>query len=92
MSAPLKIFFDRFTDLTENLKPHGKALAGKPVWLIATGTEAELPEGFEVPFRRTAEYFAMRYCGGFYLHTGTDVALRRRGETACTAWGASVLA
>jgi multimeric flavodoxin WrbA len=92
MSASLKIFFDRLTDLTENLKPHGKALAGKPVWLIATGTEAELPEGFEVPFRRAAEYFGMHYRGGFYLHTGNDAGLRRRGETECAAWSANVLA
>jgi multimeric flavodoxin WrbA len=31
MSAPLKIFFDRLTDMTENLKALGKQLAGKPV-------------------------------------------------------------
>ena len=31
MSAPLKIFFDRLTDMTENLKALGKSLAGKPV-------------------------------------------------------------
>ena len=30
MSAPLKFFFDRLTDLTENLKPIGKTLAGNP--------------------------------------------------------------
>ncbi|HYS44967.1 MAG TPA: NAD(P)H-dependent oxidoreductase, partial [Rhizomicrobium sp.] len=61
MSAPLKIFFDRLTDLTENLKIRGKALAGKSVWVIATGTETELPEGFEIPFARTAAYFGMTY-------------------------------
>jgi len=67
MSAPLKIFFDRLDDLTENLKAQGKALAGKSVWVIATGTETALPEGFEVPFARTAEYFAMVYRGAVYL-------------------------
>ena len=56
MSAPLKFFFDRLTDLTETLKPQGRALAGKDVWLIAAGTEEMLPEGFKIPFARTAEY------------------------------------
>ena len=37
MSAPLKIFFDRLTDMTENLKALGKNLSGKAVWVIATG-------------------------------------------------------
>jgi NAD(P)H-dependent FMN reductase len=41
MSAPLNIFFDRLTDLTENRKAQGKLLAGKSVrriisaWSIA---------------------------------------------------------
>jgi multimeric flavodoxin WrbA len=92
MSAPLKIFFDRLTDLTENLKPHGKALAGKPVWVIATGTEPVLPEGFEVPFARTAEYFDMHYRGTFYLHTGEEAGMREADEAALERFGAKVVA
>jgi multimeric flavodoxin WrbA len=92
MSAPLKIFFDRLTDLTENLKPTGKALRGKPVWLVAVGTDPELPEGFEVPFRRTAEYFGMVYRGAVYWHTGRDAALSRAGAQALAAFGLRVLA
>jgi multimeric flavodoxin WrbA len=90
MSAPLKIFFDRLTDLTENLKAKGKALAGKPVWVIATGTETELPEGFEIPFARTADYFGMTYRGAAYLYTGTDAALRAPGEMALAKFGEEV--
>ena len=91
MSAPLKIFFDRLTDLTENLKAKGKALAGKPVWVIATGTEAELPEGFEIPFARTADYFGMTYRGAAYLYTGTDASLRAAGEMALAKFGTDIL-
>jgi hypothetical protein len=90
MSAPLKFFFDRLTDLTENLKPIGKTLAGKSVWLIAAGTDPELPEGFEVPFRRTAEYFDMAWRGGIYLHTGEDNTLRTSQETALEDFGAAI--
>ena len=90
MSAPLKIFFDRLTDLTENLKAKGKALAGKPVWVIATGTEAQLPEGFEVPFARTAAYFGMTYRGAAYLYNGTDTTLRATSEGALKAFAAKL--
>ena len=90
MSAPLKIFFDRLTDLTENLKAQGKALTGKSIWMIATGTEAELPEGFEIPFARTADYFGMRYRGCVYLYTGQDATLRATGETALAKFGEEI--
>ena len=85
-----EVLFDRLTDLTENLKPTGKALAGKSVWLIATGTDPELPEGFEVPFRRTSEYFGMQYRGGAYLHTWGDAALRAAHEAALAVFGAAI--
>ena len=51
-------------------------MAGKDVWLIASGTEIALPDGFEVPFSRTAQYFDSGYRGAGYLYTGdsTDAA------------------
>ena len=91
MSAPMKIFFDRLTDMTENLKSVGKQLAGKSVWVIATGTETVLPEGFEVPFARTAGYFGMTYRGSAYLYTGTDRTRRADTEVALVRFGASVI-
>jgi len=91
MSAPLKIFFDRLTDMTENWKALGKSLRDKPVWMIATGTETVLPEGFEVPFARTAGYFGMRYRGCAYLYTGTDRARRADGEIALVRFGETII-
>lgn len=91
MSAPLKIFFDRLTDMTENLKALGKSLAGKPVWVIATGSENELPEGFEVPFARTAEYFGMTYRGCAYLHTGENMSRRADTERALVQFGEKIV-
>jgi multimeric flavodoxin WrbA len=92
MSAPMKIFFDRMSDLTENRKAQGKALAGKSAWMIATGTDLELPEGFEVPFARTATYLSMRYRGSAYLYTGKDKDRRTHDEQALTRFGTSVVA
>jgi multimeric flavodoxin WrbA len=92
MSAPLKIFFDRLSDLTENRKAQGKALKGKSVWMMATGTETELPHGFEVPFARTADYFGTTYRGGAYLYTGADSTRRAADEEALKRFGAFIVA
>lgn len=67
MSSNLKIFFDRLTDLLSTYKPIGKSLKGKKTYLISTGTDSELPEGFETPFRLTSVYFDMEFVKSFYL-------------------------
>jgi multimeric flavodoxin WrbA len=76
MSGPLKVFFDRFSDLVRIRKPEGRQMAGKKVWLLANGTDTELPEGFEVPFQSTCRYLDMEYKGACYLYAGKDEALR----------------
>ncbi|HZC15869.1 MAG TPA: NAD(P)H-dependent oxidoreductase [Caulobacteraceae bacterium] len=69
MSGVMKRFFDRLTDLVrEPNKTLGRALAGRTVWLVATGTDPELPAGFELPFRLTAGYFGMAFGGTCYRH------------------------
>jgi hypothetical protein len=60
--GPLAIY-----DLLSTHKPIGKSLKGKSTFLISTGTDPELPEGFEIPFKLTSEYFEMRYQKAFYL-------------------------
>jgi NAD(P)H-dependent FMN reductase len=67
MSGLLKTFFDRLTDLTTSHKPLGRQLRGKHLLLLATGTDATLPLGFEEPFRRTAHYFDMSFGGSLYF-------------------------
>lgn len=69
MSAPMKLFFDRLTDilLDRASRPLGRALAGTSVWLVATGSDPELPMGFEEPFRRTADYFGMFWREACYI-------------------------
>jgi multimeric flavodoxin WrbA len=64
MSGLMKVFFDRFTELLSTHKPLGKALKGKKIYLISTGSESELPPGFETPFKLTSEYFEMNYIKG----------------------------
>lgn len=91
MSAELKVFFDRLSDLLTIAKEKGRRLAGKDVWLIASGTEDMLPDGFEVPFVSTAGYFDMCYRGAGYLYTGNDALKRLSSEIALARFGRDIL-
>ncbi len=66
MSGHMKVFFDRLTQLITTRKDLGYQLKGKTCELVATGSDAQLPAGFEIPFHRTAEYLGMIYEGGTY--------------------------
>lgn len=69
MSTPMKTLFDRFSDLlnANRLKPKGKALKGRESYLISTGSDRELPDGYTVPFARTSQYFDIIYRGQCYI-------------------------
>jgi hypothetical protein len=71
MAGPMKTFFDRMTDLIVDPKNRetGRALAGRSVWLLATGTDDGMPPGFHEPFARTAEYFGMLWRGAVYCRS-----------------------
>jgi multimeric flavodoxin WrbA len=66
MSGLMKTLFDRFTELLSTYKQVGKSLKGKKTYLISVGSDQELPDGFEVPFKLTSEYFGMNYQRSFY--------------------------
>jgi multimeric flavodoxin WrbA len=91
MSAIMKAFFDRLSDLVTIEKQKGRALAGKTIWLIATGTDPTLPEGFEVPFLRTCTYFDWIYRGACYLYANDDQKLRHDTEENLREFGDMIL-
>ncbi len=66
MSASLKNFFDRLSDLLSIHKNIGRSLKGKSTFLISTGSAPEMPPNFEDPFRLTSEYFEMQFKGSKY--------------------------
>ncbi|MCB2114428.1 MAG: flavodoxin family protein [Parvularculaceae bacterium] len=70
MSAQMKLFFDRLTDLTETRKAWGKSLAGKSMFVIASGQSRAPDPSFEPPFSQTAAYFGMNYAGMLYGANG----------------------
>ncbi|MFC6999090.1 flavodoxin family protein [Rufibacter roseus] len=69
MSGLMKTFFDRLTDLVTVQKSKGRQLKNKTLFLLAVGADAELPDGFEVPFKLTAKYLDMTYGGSLYAST-----------------------
>ena len=91
MSTPMKVFFDRFSDLLKAHKGIGKGLSGKATWLLSSGTEPCLPEGFEVPFSRTSDYFDMQYKGSFYFHVTQDSILDSPTKERAIDFGKRIL-
>lgn len=75
MSGLLKNLFDRLSDLLTPSEKHlGRALAGRCVYALSTGTDDLAPPGFDVPFARTATYFAMSWGGICYVRSqGTQL-------------------
>ena len=81
MSGVMKTFFDRITDLVTYQKIVGRNLEGKSVLLVAVGSDPELPPGFEIPFRLTAEYLNMEYKGNIYFSSNSrEILLEKRTE------------
>ncbi|NOX93867.1 MAG: NAD(P)H-dependent oxidoreductase [Alphaproteobacteria bacterium] len=75
MSAPMKTFFDRLTDLTESHKELGRQLAGKTVFVISTSSGPTAPVSFEQPFSETARYFKMHWGGMLHAVLTDDCQL-----------------
>lgn len=76
MSAWMKIFLDRLSDLLSIRKDLGRALADRRLFVIASSTTEEPPEGFEIPFRLTAEYLDMRWGGFLHAYFENEGVLR----------------
>ncbi len=69
MSAQLKTFFDRFTDLITIRKDLGRKLKGKKCFVICCGSSVDMPPGFSEPFRATCDYMDMEYQDAYYIST-----------------------
>lgn len=72
MSATMKIFLDRITDLLEIKKDLGRKLRGKKLFVIASLGTVLLPRGFEDAFQQTSEYLGMEYKGCSFIHNGNS--------------------
>lgn len=79
MSAIMKIFIDRLTDLLTIRKDLGRKLAKKRVYVLASYGGSSV-EGFEYVFRHTCGYMDMTYGGCFFYYSGDDTVLRQGND------------
>lgn len=63
MSAQMKAFLDRWSDLVTVRKDLGRALAGRRLCVVVSSRSRDLPDGFSVPFELTARYFELQWEG-----------------------------
>lgn len=66
MSAQMKLFFDRLSDLLTIEKALGKSLNGKSCSIMATGNDDKAPDCFIEPLKLSAKYFGINYTGILY--------------------------
>ncbi len=66
MSAIMKTFFDRFSDLLRVHKDLGRKLRGKSMAVLSCGHSNDLVDGFDMPFMNSANYLGMNYEGNCY--------------------------
>ena len=68
MSAQMKTFFDRISDMLQgDNKMYGRQLKGKSMAVVSCGSDDIIFEGFDMPFRQSANYLNMKYIG--HVHT-----------------------
>ena len=66
MSAQMKVFFDRLSDLLHVKKELGRQLRGKTTAIISTGASPQPERSFEEVFTNSFDYLAMNYKGMLY--------------------------
>jgi multimeric flavodoxin WrbA len=76
MSAIMKTFIDRWSDLLAIRKDLGKKLKDKSLYVI-TSYGTTIPRGFEEAFAQTCEYMNMRYKSCYYYYSGDNPELRK---------------
>jgi len=91
MSATMKRFVDRLSDLVTIRKPLGRALAGRHLFVATTSTDPELPAGFEQTFRSTAEYLDMTWGGCLHICFEQDLKLPPDAASAARRFGRDAL-
>jgi multimeric flavodoxin WrbA len=76
MSASIKRFVDRISDLLSTDKEQGRLLRGKDLAVISSySVHPEGKDGFETIFINTARYLGMNYLASYFYYSGKDPAI-----------------
>lgn len=71
VSAKMKVFIDRLSDLLSIYKAQGRRLRGKKLAVIASyHTYPDGKDGFLQPLQNTAAYLGMSYLGAYFHYSG----------------------
>ena len=73
MSAIMKTFFDRISDLLKWEKDLGRTLRGKAMGVISCSGDNDLKIGFDMPFRESADYLGMDYLGHVHAWAENEI-------------------
>ena len=85
MSAVMKTFIDRWSDLLTVRKDLGRKLADK--WLyVVTSYGTNYPIGFEDPIRLTCQYMDIRYGGCYFHYSGGDETMANQNRRNAAAF------
>jgi multimeric flavodoxin WrbA len=76
MSAVMKAFFDRLSDLLSIEKELGRKLRGKNMSALSSSVGGNLGDAFWLPFIESANYLGMNFLGGFHNVTSENENLR----------------
>ena len=79
MSAIMKTFLDRITDLLTIEKDLGRQLRGKDAYVISCDG-GERTQAFEEIFQKSFDYLGMNYKGTLYYYSGTDAKLATQNQ------------
>ena len=80
MSAQMKTFFDRITDLLTVNRELGRKLRGMPISVVATGTDAELPSSFKSQFELISGYLGLVYHEPLYCCCPDEFSLQQHQQ------------
>lgn len=76
MSASMKRFVDRLSDLLSENKDQGRLLRGKNLAVISSySVHPEGTNGFETIFVNIARYLGMNYLGCYFYYSGEDSSI-----------------
>lgn len=78
MSAIMKTFFDRLSDLIRIEKGIGRKLRGKSLAMVSCSGHDDRAPGFPEPFKLTADYLGMNYLGDIHTWVEDEVGITKQ--------------
>ncbi len=73
MSAEMKTFFDRLSDLLKTEKDVGRQLRGKRMAVLSCSESDDAPTSFYTPFILSADYLGMEFLGHGHAYVVQEV-------------------